>query len=165
MPRRTPERELKRLEEEGYRGRSATYRYVRENLTRFVKVGVGTKDGPSWEAFAALLAREGQRNKRGGPISWDSARRIFERASKDARAREAEMRTGVPHKVHPSRLPQTWQPPVVDPPPTPVPASPRPAVAPTPADGEARPSRSRTAADMLAGVRRQLDERSGRGER
>ena len=161
MARKTSERELKRMEQKGYRGRTDTYRYIRLNLERYVALGVGTSDGPSWETFAAMLGRENQRNKQGGPISRDSARKIFERASKDARDKKLAMLTGVPQrKQQPSHLPATWRP---TPETAPTPATFSRPVIPQPSqpvrDGEARP---RTAEEKVADIRQQFAQRSGR---
>ena len=161
MARKTSERELKRMEQKGYRGRTDTYRYIRLNLERYLALGVGTSDGPSWETFAAMLGRENQRNKQGGPISRDSARKIFERASKDARDKKLEMLTGVPQRKHqPSHLPATWRP---TPETAPTPATFSRPVIPQPSqpvrDGEARP---RTAEEKVADIRQQFARRSGR---
>ena len=161
MARKTSERELKRMEQKGYRGRTDTYRYIRLNLERYLALGVGTSDGPSWETFAAMLGRENQRNKQGGPISRDSARKIFERASKDARDKKLEMLTGVPQrKQQPSHLPATWRP---TPEAAPAPATFSRPVIPQPSqpvrDGEARP---RTAEEKVADIRQQFARRSGR---
>ena len=161
MARKTSERELKRMEQKGYRGRTDAYRYIRLNLERYLALGVGTSDGPSWETFAAMLGRENQRNKQGGPISRDSARKIFERASKDARDKKVEMLTGVPQrKQQPSHLPATWRP---TPETAPTPATFSRPVIPQPSqpvrDGEARP---RTAEEKVADIRQQFAQRSGR---
>ena len=161
MARRASERELKRLEEENYRGRTDTYRYIRLNLEHYLTLGVGTNDGPSWEAFAAMLTREGQKSKHGGPVRRDSARRIFLRASKDARDKKLEMLTGVPQrKQQPSYLPATWRP---TPETAPAPATFSRPVIPQPSqpvrDGEARP---RTAEEKVADIRQQFARRSGR---
>ncbi len=136
------------MEQKGYRGRTDTYRYIRLNLERYLALGVGTSDGPSWETFAAMLGRENQRNKQGGPISRDSARKIFERASKDARDKKLEMLTGVPQrKQQPSHLPATWRP--------------TPETAPTPATFTARSSRSPPSLSVTARlVRARLRKRS-----
>ena len=161
MARKTSERELKRMEQKGYRGRTDTYRYIRLNLERYLALGVGTSDGPSWETFAVMLGRENQRNKQGGPISRDSARKIFERASKDARDKKIETLTGVPQrKQQPSHLPATWRP---TPEAAPTPATFSRPVIPQPSqpvrDGEARP---RTAEEKVADIRQQFARRSGR---
>ncbi len=161
MARKTSERELKRMEQEGYRGRTDTYRYIRLNLERYVALGVGTSDGPSWEAFAAMLGRENQRNKQGGPISRDSARKIFERASKDARDKKLGMLTGVPQrKQQPSHLPATWRPTLET---APAPATFSRPVIPQPSqparDGEAHPL---TAAEKVAAMRQELARKNGR---
>ena len=161
MARKTSERELKRLEEESYRGRTDTYRYIRLNLERYLTLGVGTDDGPSWEAFAAMLNREGQKSKYGGPVRRDSARRIFLRASKDARDKKVGMLTGVPQrKQQPSHLPATWRP---TPETAPTPATFSRPVIPQPSqptrDGEARPL---TAAEKVAAMRQELARRNGR---
>lgn len=125
MAGKTPKRELKRLEEAAGRGRSAAHRYVRRNLARFVKAGVGEKGGPTWEAFAALLEREGQKNAQGGPISADSARRLFERARRHESERERQ--APPPRQPSPSRFPVGLRPSVEPPraPATPRPAPPR----------------------------------------
>lgn len=149
------------MEQEGYRGQTETYRYIRLNLERYVALGVGTSDGPSWETFAAMLGRENQRNKQGGPISRDSARKIFERASKDARDKKLVLLTGVPQrKQQPSHLPATWRPTLET---APTPATSSRLVVPQPSqpvrDGEARP---RTAEEKVADIRQQFARRSGR---
>ena len=161
MARKTPKRELRRTKEEGYRGHSDSYRYIRTNLDRFTGIGVGTKDGPSWEVFAAMLAREGQKNAQGGPLSWDSARRIFERASKDAEAKKAETQAVALHpRSHPSRLPATWRPQEAPPPPA---TAPRPLLAQPSSDGSGIINNDNcTPEEALAGLRRILAERSGR---
>lgn len=112
MPQRPSKRELQLVrEEEGFRGRSATYRYIRLNLPRFNAMGVGTRDGPTWEAFAARLTREQQTNRQGGPLGADSARRIFERARKDDQAEQAGQASAKQQRdAQPSRLPATWTP-------------------------------------------------------
>lgn len=160
MARKTSKRDLKRMkEEDGYRHHSDSYRYIRTNLERFIAIGVGTKEGPSWEAFAALLAREGQKNAQGGLLSWDSARHIFERASKDARAKKAEAQA-VPAqpRSYPSQLPATWRPQEA----TPLPAT-RLMVAQPSSDGSGIVNNKNcTPEEALAGLRRILAERSGR---
>ncbi len=161
MARRTPKRELKRMKEGSVRGRSATYRYIRDNFERFVEIGVGAQDGPSWEAFAALLAREKQKNTRGEQITRDTARRVFERVKRDLQEKAIEQRTGVPQrKRQPSQLPANWQP---------APAGVQHAPTATRAGGSLTPStqrpvevRKRTPEERLAAIRAELDARSGR---
>lgn len=161
MIRKTSERELKRLQEESYRGRTDTYRYIRLNLERYVALGLGTDEGPSWKAFAAMLTREGQKSKHGGPVRRDSARRIFLRASKDARDKQVAMLTGVPQrKQQPSHLPATWRPTLET---APTPATSGRLVVPQPSqpagDGEARPL---TGAEKVAALRQELARQHGR---
>ena len=159
MARKTPKRELKRIEEEGYRHHSGSYRYIRANLERFLAIGVGTKEGPSWEAFAALLAREGQKNTQGGSLIWDSARRIFKRASKDAATKKAGTHAVPPQpRSNPSRLPTTWRPTQAAPPP-----ATRLMVSQPSSDGSGIINNDNcTPEEALAGLRRILAERSGR---
>lgn len=146
------------MEQEGFRGRSDTYRYIRLNIERFRELGVGTSDGPSWEWFAAMLGRENQRNNQGGPISRDSARKMFERASKDSRDRKHEVPAAVQQrKQQPSSLPATWRPAPATPTPSPL-AVVQKANGPAPAANPQEP----TTDELITGLRRVMLERSGR---
>ena len=157
MTRKIPTRELRKLEQDRGGGRTAAYRYIWANYQRFSGAGVGVSDGVSWDAFAAMLIREGLTNKQGGHLSTNSARRIFGRVSKDFLAEQAA-KAGKPSRpANPSRLPVTWRPPVVEParaaeppryaPPNTVPAR----TAPTEPSEKARAK--------LAALDRQLDHR------
>lgn len=160
MPQRPSKRELQLArEEEGFRGRSATYRYVRLNLQRFTAMGVGTQDGPTWEAFAARLTREHQTNRQGGPLGADSARRIFKRARRDDQAEQAAKAGAKQQRdAQPSRLPATWKPTPVEP--TPVRAMPRPMPLTNTDSAPAAPIElSEAARATLAVLDRQLDWR------
>lgn len=108
-------RELRQLEENGFRGRSETYRYIRRYLPHFEKIGVGTPEGPSWAQVAAHLNRVGMRNASGGVISRDSALKMFQRARRDdvaARAARAAQPPAVA-PVRPKPLPRDWVPPAL----------------------------------------------------
>ena len=156
--RKPPKREMRKLEQDRGYGRSATYNYIRANLEDFTRVGIGVSGGPSWEAFAATLAREGLTNKHGGPLAAASARRIFRRVSDDVRAETVPKDSKPSPSVMPSRLPATWRPTQASPSP-----APRLMVAQPSSDGSGivnceKPSPEKALADL----RRILAERSGR---
>ena len=155
---------LTRARERSYKGRSEAYRWLRERHERLAPVLAS--HSPSFREIAEEMAAGGICGGRGKPLTWRSVYEIWMRVCRDTEAEALALRTGVkPRKHHPSRMPDTWRPPVATPSVSPVPAASGPERAPTPAVQESGSPRSRTAADMLAGVRQQLDERSGRGER
>lgn len=115
MTRKIPTRELRKLELNWGGGRTAAYRYIWANYQRFAGAGVGVSGGVSWDAFAAMLLREGLTNKQGGHLSTNSARRIFGRVSKDFLAEQAAKAMKAFRPANPSRLPTTWRPTVAEP--------------------------------------------------
>ncbi len=154
--RKPPKRELRKLEQDRGHGRSASYKYIRANLEGFVQIGIGVSGGPSWEAFTAMLTREGLTNKQGGPLAVASARRIFRRVSDDAHAEKSADANKPAPSVSPSRLPATWRPTEATP-------APRPLLAQPSSDGSGIINNDNcTPEEALAGLRRILAERSGR---
>jgi len=157
MTRKIPTRELRKLELDRGGGRTAAYRYIWANYQRFLGVGVGVSGRVSWDAFAAMLIREGLTNKQGGHLSTNSARRIFGRVSKDYLSEEAAKARKLSRPANPSRLPATWQPPVAQPA--------RAAVSPRDASPNTVPVRTapreltEEARATLAALDRQLDHR------
>lgn len=115
MTRKIPTHELRKLEMDRGGGRTAAYRYIWSNYQRFAGAGVGVSGGASWDAFAAMLIREGLTNKQGGHLSTNSARRIFGRVSKDFLAEQAAKAMKASRSTNPSRLPATWRPTVAEP--------------------------------------------------
>lgn len=156
--RRPPKREMLKLEQDRGYGRSAAYKYIRANLEGFIQIGIGVGGGPSWEAFTAMLTREGLTNKQGGPLAVASARRIFRRVSDDVRAEKTSVASKPSPSVMPSRLPATWRPQEATPPP-----AARLMVAQPSSDGSGIiNSEKPTPEKALADLRRILAERSGR---
>ena len=160
MAKVTTEAERKLKGVKGYRGRLATYEYVRNNLDVLVARGFGTPDGPPWQELADYLTRKRQTNRYGKPMSRASARDIFERAKKDAEVAALEARTGFPiRKRQPSQTPSNWAPtPTSAPVLTPQGSQARPGGADHVRPGESRP---RTGAEKIAALRQKLAERSG----
>ena len=111
-----------------------------------------------WGPLASRLASFGLTDREGKPASPETVRLTWKRVRRfvadQAAAKLARDRT---RKVQPSRMPATWRPQAVTPPPSRLAVS-------QPAGGPAAANTTvdRTPEELVAGLRRVMNERSGR---
>lgn len=115
MRRKIAARELRRMEEQAYDNHSEAFRCVRANFDDLLKRGAGAKGGPSWESIAALLAREGQTNIHGAPLTADAVRKLFGRVRRAVALERGLPTARLASSQQPSRRAAGWRPPVIPP--------------------------------------------------
>lgn len=175
MPRKIPERELKKHGQERHKRSSELYKYVAENMVGLRAQGYGTRNGPPWSKLVAQATKDGLTRANGEALSVDVVRKVFARADRTLAAEERQRRTGGgPKRQDAPRAPAGWQPPVARP--GPVKAAPPQAAqrTATATENEQAPFAPRasstgstdhsrmTPQERLADLRRVIDGRSGR---
>ncbi len=156
MTKRNPGHILKNMQQRPFRGRGAVYRWLRENHQEVID-GFAATEAP-WDTVVASMIRDGVTGQRGAPPNRKAVAKVWDRVCRDVKSDALQLRTGIPQRrQQPSRLPATWRPQAATPPPS------RLAVA-QPAGGPASitDTENRSPEELVAGLRRVMNERSGR---
>lgn len=153
-------RDLKRNKPPGSRGHSNLYRYILEHWDGIQACGYGTDGGPTWQELTDRLARHGQVNARGAPLQRLKVREVFLRVQADVLMAQAQRRTGAVTKTAASRAPKGWRPPLAEK--QSFPQAPRSPFAPPRSTPESSASDDMSPDELMAGIRRVIQKRSGR---
>ena len=135
--------------------RSPLFHWLAENFSELEPATAGPRS--DWRPLRAKAIEHGITDDAGNSPSERTMRDTFRKVRQEVAKRQAEHRQQAAHAVPPSRLPATWRPQAATPPPSRLAVS-------QPASGPATASTTvdRTPEELVAGLRRVMNERSGR---